>query len=85
MAETKPKTETRIVAKFVGNHATIRVLTKADQNSIVGVDTGVGKEDLVWPINNGKLDVTDVHPDVLDYLRSDDEFKVTSVEVTPDA
>lgn len=80
-----PKTETRQIAKFVGFHGTRRILTKADQNGIVGVDSGIGKEDLIWEPGNSKLDVTDVHPDVLDYLNGDEEFQVRSVEVTPDA
>ena len=82
---TPAKPETRTVAHFVGFHGTTRILTVADQNQIAGVEKGVGKEDLVWPAGNAKLDVTDVHPAVLDYLKSDDEFKVGSVEVTPEA
>ena len=81
-AKVETAAETRLVAQFVGFHGTVRELTVADQNAIAGVDSGVGKKDLVWPINNGKLDVTDEHPDVIEYLKSDPEFKVKSVEVT---
>lgn len=77
--------QTRIVAQYKGFHGTVRTLTKADQNALAGVNSGVGKEDLVWPINNGKLDVTDVHPSVLEYLRSDPKFSVSEVEVTPES
>lgn len=85
MAESKtPSPVIRTVAKFTGFHGTRRVLTKADQDKIAGVDKGVGKEDLVWEPGNSKLDVTDVHPDVLDYIKSDAEFSVRAVEVTPD-
>jgi hypothetical protein len=82
---TTPKSETRQIAQFVGFHGTRRIITKADQDRLVGVPSGVGKEDLVWEPGNSKLDVTDVHPDVLEYLQHDEEFKVKSVEVTPDA
>lgn len=79
------KPETRQIAKFVGFHGTRRIITKADQDKLVGVSNGAGKEDLVWEPGNTKLDVTDVHPDVLDYMKSDDEFQVRAVEVTPEA
>lgn len=85
MANTQPKPETRTIAQFTGFHGTTRILTKADQNRIVGVESGIGKEDLVWQPGNSKLDVTDAHEEVLAYLKSDSEFKLTSVEVTPEA
>lgn len=87
MATSTPaaKPETRTVAQFVGFHGTRRILTVDDQNKLAGVEKGVGSADLIWEPGNSKLDVTDVHPEVLAYLKSDEEFKVTSVEVTPDA
>lgn len=85
MATPKPATETRTIAKFTGFHGTRRVIAKADQDRIVGVASGVGKEDLIWEPGNSKLDVTDVHPDVLEYLKTDGEFKLSTVEVTTEA
>lgn len=74
----------RTVAQFVGFAGTQRVLTKDDQNQIAGVDRGVGREDLVWEPGNTKIDVTDVHEDVVAYLKGSDEFKVREVEVDDD-
>lgn len=86
MAEQKSKTPaTRTVAQFTGFHGAQRILTRADQNAIAGVTSGVGTADLVWGVNNGKLDVTDVHPDVLEYLKSDPEFKITEVAVSEES
>jgi hypothetical protein len=85
MAASKPQAETRTVAKFTGFHGTRRVISVADQNKLVGVESGVGKEDLIWEPGNSKIDVTNVHPDVLEHLRHDSEFRVSTVEVTPEA
>lgn len=90
MAESKTpaKTETtatkggvRVVAEHVGGIFTERILTKKDQDKLVGTD-GVGIKDLVWPAgSNSKLDITDVHEDVLDYIKKSDEWRVREVEV----
>lgn len=76
------KKSIRKIAQYNGFYGIQRVLTKADQNAIAGVKSGIGKEDLVWATNNGKLDVTDVHPEVLSYIESaTDEWTVRDVEV----
>lgn len=85
MAAPKTETQTRTIAQFVGFHGTTRIITKDDQNRLAGVTSGVGKEDLVWPAGNSKLDVTDVPADTLEYLKGDEEFKLSTVEVTPEA
>lgn len=76
------KKSTRKIAQYKGFYGSRRLLTVADQNAIVGVKSGVGKEDLVWERNNGKLDVTDVHPEVLAHIEgATDEWTVREVEV----
>jgi hypothetical protein len=83
MAEQKnapaPAATVHQVAQFVGHVGTKRVITKKDQDKLIGVP-GVAKEDLVWEAGNRKVNVTDVHEDVLSYLKDSDEFKVRSVE-----
>ncbi len=71
----------RTVAQFIGHVGTERIITKEDQDRIVGTK-GVAKKDLVWAPGNSKLDVTDVDEDVLAYLKTDDEFKLREVEVS---
>lgn len=80
MSAAKAKTETRIIAQFTGHAGVRRVLTRANQNKIVGTD-GAGTRDLVWEPGNAKVDVTDVAEDVLTYLRNDPKFSVKEVEV----
>ena len=79
-AANTPATKVHTVAQFVGHAGTERILTKKDQDGLIGVP-GVAKTDLVWPVGNTKLDVTDVHEEVLNYLKSDEEFKLREVEV----
>lgn len=59
----------------------VREITVKDQNKLVGA--AVSKKTLVWSrANNFKVDVTDVHEDVLKYLTEEDgEFTITEVEV----
>lgn len=85
MASTPKAPATRTIAQYTGFHGTRRIISKADQNNLVGVASGVGKEDLIWEPGNTKLDVTDVHPDVLEYLRTDGEFKLREVEVSEES
>lgn len=83
MAEknTPAKTNIRTVAQYKGGMFTERIITKKDQDKLVGTE-GIGKVDLVWPAGaNSKLDITDVHEDVLDYIKKDPEFSVKEVEV----
>lgn len=72
-------TKLHTVAKFVGHVGTERIITKKDQDNLIGVP-GVATADLVWPKGNSQIDVTDVHEDVLEYLKGDDEFKLKTVE-----
>lgn len=74
-----PATKTHTVAKFVGHAGTERVLTKADQDGLIGVK-GVATKDLVWPKGNSQLDVTDADEAVLEYLKVDEEFTLKTVE-----
>lgn len=78
--EEAPKT-IRTVAQFTGHAGTRRIIDKKAQDSLTGVK-GSSKEDLVWEAGNRKVDVTDVQPDVLEYLEKSDEFKITKVEVS---
>ncbi|QPX62565.1 hypothetical protein SEA_WOLLYPOG_12 [Arthrobacter phage Wollypog] len=75
-----PAGSTRVVAQFVGHAGTERIITKKDQDRLIGTD-GVAKRDLVWAPGNSKLDVTDVDEDVIAYLKSDEEFKLREIEV----
>ena len=77
----KGDTNTRkaTVVQFVGHPGTERIITKADQDRLIGVK-GVAKEDLVWAPGNTKIEV-DVDEEVLAYLKSDEEFKVRELEV----
>jgi hypothetical protein len=77
------KTVTHTVVKFVGSAGTRRVITKADQDRLIGVK-GVATKDLVWEQGNTKLDVTGAHEEVLEYFKTDSEFKVTHVEAPAD-
>lgn len=79
-ANTTPKTTTHTVAKFVGHAGTERIIAKADQDRLIGVD-GVATKDLVWAPGNSSVDVTDVDEAILDYLKSDEEFKLRTVTV----
>ena len=80
-AAATPNNETHTLAEFIGHPGTTRILTKEDQNGLVG-GLKIAKEDLVWPArSHAKLDVTEVHEAVLEYLNEDPEFKITTVEV----
>lgn len=77
--------QTRLVAEFTGKaNFDVRHISAKDQNALVG--TPVTKKALEWNAgNNWKLDVTDVHPDVVSYLRDEDElFNVHEVAVEVD-
>lgn len=79
-AASTPKGKIHNVAQFVGHPGTERHLTVADQDGLIGVP-GIAKKDLVWPAGGrAKLDITDVHEAVLEYIKGDPEFKVTEVE-----
>jgi hypothetical protein len=81
--EVKPTTTAKsdhTIAKFVGHSGTRRVITAADQDGIIGVK-GAAKNDLVWEPGNTKLDVTEAHAEVIDYLKSDPAFQVRTVTV----
>lgn len=78
--EAKPATTTHMVAQFTGSPGTRRIITKKDQDRLIGVD-GVAEKDLIWePGGNTKVDVTNVHEDVLEYLKQDSRFKLKEVE-----
>ena len=79
--EPAPTTETRTLAQWVGHAGTTRVISKDDQNFIVGAK--VAKRDLRWEAGSrAKVDVTDVHEDVLTYLdKEEDDIKLSTVEV----
>lgn len=78
--ETK-SAKTRKVAQFVGHAGTKRIITKKDQDSLTGVK-GSAEKDLVWePGNHTKVDITDVQPDVIEYIENDPDFKVKAVEL----
>ncbi len=82
MAESKAaKTTSHTVVQFTGHVGTRRVISKKDQDRIVGVD-GVAQHELVWEPGNAKLVVTDynLHEDVVDYLKHDGEFRFTTVD-----
>lgn len=81
-ASEAPAGTKRTIAQYTGHHGTRRVISKADQDAIVGVK-GIGKEDLVWPAAHGprNVDVTDVDEAVLEYLKTDGDFKFREVEV----
>lgn len=79
----KAKTETRTVAQFVGHAGVERVLTRSDQNKIVGA--AVATRDLVWKPGNTKVDVTDAAEDVIEYLKGDPKFAVKEIEVPADS
>jgi hypothetical protein len=79
MANTPAPTKAT-VAQFIGHAGTERILTKKDQDRLIGVD-GAATKDLVWAPGNTKLNVSDAHEDVIAYLKSDDEFAVKTVEV----
>lgn len=76
--------KTHTIAKFVGHSGTRRVISKADQDKLIGVN-GAAKTDLVWEKGNRKVDVTDVHEDVLEYLKGDSEFRLSHAEVPVDS
>lgn len=78
-AASAPAANTRQIAQFVGHVGTRRIITKKDQDALVGVN-GIATDDLVWEPGNKKVDVTDVHEDVLAYLKGDAEFKIRAVE-----
>ena len=80
MSATKGKTEVRVIAKYVGHAGVQRVLTRKNQDALIGSE-GVATEDLVWAPGNRKLDVTGAQDAVLDYLRSDEKFSVEEIEV----
>lgn len=74
------ETKKHIVAKFVGGIHTRRVISKKDQDQLIGV-AGVAQQDLVWEPGAGtKVDVTEVHEDVLEYLKKSPSFKISEVE-----
>lgn len=79
MTAAKAKTETRTIAQFTGHAGVERVLTRANQNEIVGA--AVATRDLVWKPGNKKVDVTEAHEDVITYLKEDPRFDVKDVEV----
>lgn len=73
--------QTHTVVEHVGGIYTERILTKKDQDKLIGVD-GVAEKDLVWTAGHGvKLDVTGVHEEVLQYMKSNEDFRVREVEV----
>lgn len=84
MAAGKAKTETRTIAQYTGHAGVRRVLTRSNQDTIVGA-SGAGTRDLVWEPGNAKLDVSDVAADVIEYLKGDPKFSVKEVEVAVDA
>lgn len=83
MSAAKPKTTTAIIAQFVGHAGVKRVLTRANQNDIVGAP--VATRDLIWEAGNKKVDVTDAPEDVIEYLKNDHKFSVKEVEVPVEA
>lgn len=80
MAAQKTRKVKKTIAQFTGHWGTRRVITAKDQGSILGVDEKVGT-DLIWEKGNSKVDVTDVHPDVVEHLKKDKSFKVSETEV----
>lgn len=77
----EPQVNKRVLAQYVGHAGTTRIIRKEDQDFLIGVD-GVAKEDLVWEAGSQKkVDITEVHEDVQTYLRKDEEFKISTVEV----
>jgi hypothetical protein len=72
-------TVTKTVAQFVGHVGTRRIITKEDQDAIIGVK-GVATEDLVWEPGNTKIDVSNVDEEVLAYLKGDENFKLRTVQ-----
>lgn len=78
----EPLPSKHIVAQYIGHSGTVRIIDKKSQDSLIGVP-GVATRDLIWQRPNGKLDVTDVHEEVLAYLKRDPKFKVTTVDGPP--
>lgn len=76
----KPTTEVRTIAQFTGHAGVKRVLTRANQDKIIG-SSGVATKDLVWEPGNSKVDVTGVAEDVIAYLKDDAKFSVKEIEV----
>lgn len=69
-----------LVAKFVGGIYTRRIISKKDQDKLIGV-SGIATEDLIWEKGgNAKVDITNAHEEVIAYLRKDDSFRVSEVE-----
>lgn len=68
--------------KSIDGGVDVREISRKDQDGLIGTK-GVAKDDLVWSTaNNFKVDVTDVHEDVLEYLdKTDPSFKISEVEV----
>lgn len=84
MAKNTESTK-RTLASFVGHEGTTRIISKSDQDFLIGVP-GIATEDLVWEAGSKKkIDITDTHEDVQEYLRKDAEFKLSTVEVPAEA
>lgn len=77
---TSKTTKTHTIAKFTGHSGTRRILTKANQDDIIGVK-GVATQDLIWEPGNKKVDVTDVNEEVIAALKADGNFTFRTVEV----
>lgn len=82
--EVKPATtagkKEHIVVRFVGHSGTKRIITKSDQDRLIGVP-GAAKADLVWEPGNTKIDATEAHEEVIAYLKGDPAFQVKTVVV----
>lgn len=75
----------RTLATFTGHEGTTRIISKKDQDFLIGLD-GIATEDLVWEAGSKKkVDITDTHEEVQEYLRKSPDFRVSTVEVPTEA